>query len=119
MARRVAQPPIQIDRRDPERHDFWLPFAIVLIAVSLFFAGTRHLTGMETESGDAATESQLIKAFAKGGLERVTTVTVLDPALFGDPAALAMMLERMAGEPIQPHRARYRVNTGAADPCPT
>jgi hypothetical protein len=119
MARRIAQPSIQIARRDPERHDFWLPFAVVLIAVSLLFVGSRHMTGLETEIGDAATETQLIKAFAKGGLERITPVTLLDPVLFEDPAALATTLERMAREPAGAHRSRYRVNTGAADPCPT
>jgi hypothetical protein len=119
MARRVPQPPIQIDRRDPERHDFWLPFAIVLVAAVLLVAGTRHLTVLETQLGEAATEPQLIKAFANGGLERVNTLTFPDPALFEDSAALGAMLEQLADPMAQAPRPRYRVNTGAADPCPT
>jgi hypothetical protein len=110
---------MQADRRDSEQHDFWLPFAIVLIAVSLLLVGTRHITGLETESGEAARETELIKAFSKGGLERVAPVTTFEPALFNDPAALAVVMERMAVESAQSSRLRYRVNTGAADPCPT
>jgi hypothetical protein len=91
----------------------------VLVAAVLLVAGTQHLTGLETQLGEVATEPQLIKAFASGGLERVDTLTLPDPALFEDPAALAAMLERWSDATVQAPRSRYRVNTGAADPCPT
>lgn len=116
---RIPQPPMQADRRDPEEHGFWLPFAIVLVAASLLLLGTRHVTSLETEGGEAARETELIKAFSRGGLERVSAATTFAPALFDDPAALAVVLERMAGDSAQSSRLRYRVNTGAVDPCPT
>jgi len=119
MLKRVEQPPVNPLLRDPERHDFWPAFILVIIAGMLLFCGGWHVTRVETSDGDAAREIQLIKAFASGGLQFVDSVSVPDPASFDDPAAAAEALERMAREEAKGSRIKYRVNTGAADPCPT
>lgn len=116
---RVPQPPVNAALRDPERHSFWLAFVGMLVAAILLVGGTRHLTGMETVDGGIATEMQLVRAFTSGGLEQVETVTVVDPAAFNDPAAAAVALERMVEQEAGAPRFKFRVNTGATDPCPT
>lgn len=119
MRKRVEQPPVNPRLRDPERHDFWPAFILVIVAGALLLCGGWHVTGVETSEGGGAREIQLIKAFAKGGLQVVDSISVPDPALFQDPAAAAEALERMAREEAKGLRIKYRVNTGAADPCPT
>lgn len=119
MFQRVSQPPVNPARRDPERHDFWPPFILVLIAGILLLCGGWHRTNLETTEGDAAREVQIIKSFASGGLQAVDSAAVPDPASFSDPAAAAAALERMARAEARGSRLKYRVNTGAADPCPT
>jgi len=119
MRKRVEQPPVNPALRNPERHDFWPPLALVLIAGVLIFCGGWHVTNLETTDGEAAREVQLIKALASGGLQVADSVSVPDPASFDDPAAAAEALDRMAREEAQGSRIRYRINTGAADPCPT
>ena len=119
MRKRIAQPPIDPLRRDPERHDFWPGFIGTLIAALVVLCGVGHATRVETTDGNAAYESQLVKSFTCGGLKAEDPVKVVDPATFDDPAAAAAALERMAREEARSFRIRYRVNTGAADPCPT
>ncbi len=119
MFARVTQPPVNPRLRDPERHDFWPGFILVIIAAALLLCGGWHVTRVETSDGDAAREIQLIKSFAKGGLQVVDSAAVPDPASFADPAAAAEALERMAREEAKGFHLKYRVNTGAADPCPT
>jgi len=119
MRERVAQPPVNPRLRDPERHDFWPPFILVLISVILLLCGAWHVTNVDTTDGDSARELQLIRSFTSGGLQAVNPVSVPDPATFEDPAAAAAALERMAREEARTFRLKYRVNTGAADPCPT
>jgi hypothetical protein len=119
MLKRVTQPPINPLLRDPERHDFWPGFILSIIAVVLLFSGGRHLTNVETTDGNTALEVQLIKSFTSGGLKVLDPVAVSDPASFEDPAAAAAALDRMAREEARVFRIKYRVNTGAAAPCPT
>lgn len=119
MRKRVPQPPVQASLRDPERHDFSPGFILSLTAALLLFAGARHVTSVETTDGQAASEFQLVKSFTCGGLKALDPVSVVDPASFDDPAAAAAALERMAREEAGSFRVKYRVNTGAADPCPT
>jgi len=119
MLKRVEQPPVNPSLRDPERHDFWPPFILVIIAGVLLLCGGWHVSSVETTDGDAAREVQLIKSFARGGLQVVDSVAVPDPASFDDPAAAIDALDRMAQEEARGFRIKYRVNTGAADPCPT
>ena len=119
MRERVKQPPVNPLLRDPERHDFWPGFILVIIAGILMLCGGWHVTNVETTEGNTAREFQLIKSFTSGGLQVVDSVFVPDPASFEDPAAAAAALERMAQEEAKGFRIKYRVNTGAADPCPT
>ena len=119
VRKRVAQPPVDPLRRDPERHDFWPGFILTIIAALVLFSGVGHLTTVETTDGNTAYEFQLVKPFTSGGLKAMDSVTVPDPASYDDPAAAAAALERMAREEAKAFRIKYRVNTGAADPCPT
>ena len=116
---RVPQPPVNSLLRNTERHDFWPGFVIALVAAILLFCGARHVTGVETQEGDSAWEAQLVKAFARGGLQFQAAAPLDDPAVFQDPNAAAAAMDRAARVADLPLRARYRVNTGAADPCPT
>jgi hypothetical protein len=119
MRRRVPQPPVEASRRAPEPHDFSPGFILGLIAALLLFAGARHVTSVETTDGHAASELQLVKSFTCGGLKAMDSVSVPDPASYDDPAAAAAALERMARDEAKSSRVKYRVNTGAVDPCPT
>lgn len=119
MFKRVPQPPVRAALRDPEQHDFWPGLVLSLVAALLLFGGARHVTGLETDEGGAAREIELVRAFARGGLERVRAPAVIDPAMYADPLEAAAALERLAQEDGRAPRAGFRVNTGAADPCPT
>ena len=121
MLKRVEQPPVNPLLRDPERHDFWPAFILVIIAGMLLFCGGWHVTRVETSDGDAAREIQLIKSFASGGLQFVDSVSVPDPASFDDPAAAAAAVEGWERESARAAatRGKVRVNTGATAPCPT
>ncbi|MBM3878592.1 MAG: hypothetical protein FJ387_02580 [Verrucomicrobia bacterium] len=119
MRRTVPQPPVDPLLRDAERHDFWLGLGVALVAIILLLSGARHVTGIETEPGQSARETQLVRAFARGGLEFQEAVISLDPALFEDPSQAAAALDRAARIVELPLRDRYRVNLGAKDPCPT
>ena len=116
---RIPQPPVDPLRRDPEHHDFWPGFILVVIAIALIGTGATHVTSVETTDGDSAWEAQLIKAFSCGGLLVEDAVPVTDPALFDDPAAAAAALEELAQAEEGSFLFKYVVNTGASDPCPT
>jgi hypothetical protein len=119
MARTRSQPPINRNLRSPEHHDFWPGFAVAIAAAVFILLGALHTTRVETTDGSNAREFQLIKAFARGGLEVLPAVSAPDPAQFNDPALAIAALERMAQEEAKGKLLRYRVNLGAADPCPT
>ena len=117
--RHVPQPSIVARLRDPEHHDFWLGLAVALIALILLALGGSHLTGVQTQDGDSARETQLTKAFARGGLEFQEARVRLDPTALADPSRAAAAMDRAARVADLPLRDRYRVNTSAAHPCPT
>ncbi len=116
---RVPQPPVQASLRSPERHDFWPGAILAVVAAVLLFCGVRHVTGVETTDGESAREHELVKAFARSGLQLAPPPRPPDPASYEDPAAAAAALERFAREESSRPRLKYRVNTGAVDPCPT
>ena len=92
-----------------EQHDFWPGFIAALIGVILAFCGARHLTGIETVDGGTAWETQLIKAFAFGGLQYADRMA--PPARRPnpeDPDATAEALERWARTRQLPRRRRGR-----------
>jgi hypothetical protein len=120
--KRIAQPPLNPARRDPERHDFWPGFIMALIAVVLIYCGAQHLTGVETVGGAAATEIQLVRAFSSGGLQYATRVAGAEAPRPGvDAATAAAELERWAREQAGKAAPGWtiRVDTGAKTPCPT
>jgi hypothetical protein len=114
MLKRVPQPAVNPALRDVERHAFWPGFAAVLIGLILAFCGARHLTAIETVAGGTAWETQLMKAYASGGLQYPKAIP---PPPDGDPAALERWVQQYAnaGQP----RWKVRVDTAATTPCPT
>jgi len=123
MFRRVPQPTVVPGLRDPERHSFWPGFVGVLIGLVFLLAGARHLTGVETTDGDNAWETQLMKAFANGGLRYPgdEPPPPPPPPRFDDPAANAEALDRWARQNAQAEAPKWkvRVDIGANTPCPT
>jgi hypothetical protein len=119
MRKRKPQPPIDRQARAEERHDFWPTMILVVVASACLVNGARRLTEIGTEMGSSATEPQLVFAFSRGGLEYVDAAPAPDFDAAGDPAAAAAALERLERWDARPQRMRYRVNTGAATPCPT
>jgi hypothetical protein len=119
MRKRVPQPPVNPIRRDPERHDFWLGCFLTIVAGSFVIWGAVHTTAVDTTDGNSAREFQLVKSFTCGGLKAEAAVKPPDPTQYSDPATLAEALERMAREEARSPRLKYRVNVGAASPCPT
>ncbi len=113
----TPQPPINPALRDRERHDFWVGFIFALIGLLVLFCGTRHMTGLDTVEGNSAWEMQLVKAFTSGGLEYTMPGTMAEPPPPDDPAAEARFAERRSMS--TPAKLKYRINTGAQNPCPT
>jgi hypothetical protein len=116
---RIPQPPIRPRQRGTEDRDFWPAFIVVVVAILLLYTGANHQTRLETLDGHAASATQLIQAFATGGLIFEQPAIPSDPALFDDPILAAAEMDRAAEIADLPLRDRYRVNTGAVDPCPT
>ena len=73
---RVSQPPIDPIVRSSEHHEFWPGLILTLVAGALILCGAFHRTRLETTDGNSAREFQLIKAFARGGLEVLPAVNV-------------------------------------------
>jgi len=119
MLRRIPQPPINLSVRGAERHDFWAGFVLGIIGLVVLLCGTQHLTDVDTVEGNTAWESQLIKAFASGGLEYVDLAAPPDPSAWDDPVTAAAALAQMERSSGKGARMKLRVNTGAANPCPT
>ena len=114
---RVPHPPVNPALRDSERHDFWPGFVASLIGLILVFCGARHLTGVDTKDGGSAWETQLVKAFAFGGLQFADRMAPPPPPSGDDPEAL----ERWARQNRSPETPpwKVRVDTSARTPCPT
>lgn len=120
MARtRVPQPPVVPAQRDPEHHAFWPGFLVAAVAVLFLLLGARNLTAVLTEDDEPAWETQLVKAFARGGLQFQEARVRLDPTALADPGRAAAAMDQAARIADLPLRERYRVNPTAAHPCPT
>jgi len=113
---RIPQPPIRAATRNPEHHDFWPGFAVALIGGVLVFAGSRHMTALETVDGGTAWETQVIRAFAHGGMRYVPR----GPAASGSPGN-PVTFEGPLGGGADPGltTSMVRIDTGAKTPCPT
>lgn len=123
MFKRVPQPPVRAGLRSLERHRFWPGFVAALAGIMLAGVGVWRLTGIETAEGGQATEIQLIKAYASGGLqfpEQVSTPPP-PPPMMDDPGAMAEALARWDQENArrEPPSWKVRVDVSAKAPCPT
>lgn len=119
MSARIVQPPIDPAARDPERHDFWAGFIPALIGLLVIVCGARHMTNVDTVEGNTAWETQLVKALSSGGLEYMDAAAAPPPTAMQDPFTAAAALERVERQNAKAARIKFRVNTGAANPCPT
>ena len=121
LMRRILQPPVDPALRDREHHTFWLPFIGSAVCVVLIFCGARHLTGIETVDGSTAWETQLVKAYASGGLKYAEVSSAPPAPVPGDPTATALALERWERQKMSEASGprKVRVDTAAATPCPT
>ncbi len=121
MIRRVPQPPMNPTRREREQHEFWPGLIGALIGVVLVFCGARHLTAVETVGGGTAWETQLMKAYASGGLQFPSQIAPPPPPRLDDPAAAAEALDRWARQTAKASAPTWkvRVDTEAKTPCPT
>jgi hypothetical protein len=117
--KKVPQPPIQREARDPERHSFWPGSAAVLIGLAVLVCGARHITSVETTEGDAVREAQLVKAFSSGGIQYVDLSVPAPPPDVTDPVAMAQYLERLDRQALAGPKWKVKVNAGANTPCPT
>jgi hypothetical protein len=116
---RVAQPPINPALRRAEQPSFWTGLALLLVAFIFLLSGATHLTGIETTDGKPAREFELVKAFARGGLIDANAPAPLDLSILDDPSAAAAAFEQLDRQSTQPRKMKYRVDSGAANPCPT
>jgi hypothetical protein len=119
--KRIPQPPVNPALRARERHDFWPGFVAALAGVVVAFSGARHLTGVDTVDGNAASETQLVKAFSSGGVQYADQLAPPPPPDFNATANPAEALERWAKQQANaaPPTWKVRVDTTAAAPCPT
>jgi hypothetical protein len=122
MFRRVAQPPLNPVRRDPERHGFWPGSIVAAIGLGLVLIGAQRSTGLSTTDGQPARETELIRAFSHGGLQYADRMTPRPPPVpTGDPAVDAAALTRWDREQASAETPAWklRVDPWAKTPCPT
>lgn len=118
---RVPQPPVNPAARDLERHDFWPGLAAVLAGAAVLLCGARHFTSVDTASGGTATEVQLVKAFASGGLQYASEQSAPPPPNLAGVANPSEALDRWARQQsnVQAPTWKIRVDLGAKAACPT
>jgi hypothetical protein len=123
MLRRVPQPPINPALRSPERHDFWTGIILAVIALAILVSGARHLTKVDTTNENAASETDLMRAFATSGIKYASQMNTAPPPppVDADPAKAAEALERWAKTHAKDTEPTWkiRVDTEAKTPCPT
>ena len=119
MSRRVAQPPVNPSARDLENRDGWRGLVFALAALALILCGARHMTGVDTLSGESAHEIQLSKAFSSGGLQYSDPAALPNPSILNDPNKSAAAFEQLQKRDRKLDKLKYRVDTGASAPCPT
>jgi hypothetical protein len=122
MFRRVAQPALNPASRNREEHDLWTGLVLALVGLGMVLCGARHLTAVPTVAGGTAWETQLVKAYATGGLEYPKMEPPPPPKENEeDPARSAAAFEKWAkqAEEFKAPTWKVRVDTSAKTPCPT
>jgi hypothetical protein len=119
--KRVPQPPVQPALRASEEHSFWPGFILAVVGLVLLLSGARHATGVDTINGTPAQETELIKAFSKGGLQYASRIAPPPPPKITDQANVQEALQQWQSERANtpPPTWKVRVDTGATTPCPT
>jgi len=121
--RRVPQPPINPAARPLETREFWPGFIAAVIGLVLAYSGARHFTKIETVDGGTASEIELVRAYAFGGLQFGSKVAPPPPPrpIPDNPAATAEAMYRWEQQraEFKPPTWKVRVDTAAAAPCPT
>jgi hypothetical protein len=121
MFQRVPQPPVNRALRAREGHDFRVGLVAALAGAAVLLCGALHLTHVGTVDGGTARETQLVKAFASGGLQYPDQVGPPPPPKLDGVANPAEALDRWAKQraAFQPPTWKIRVDTAAETPCPT
>ncbi len=121
MTKRIPQPPVNPALRSLEHHDFWPGLAVAVAGLALLYYGARHMTSVDTVDGEAAWETQIIKAFSTSGLQYANRQPAPRPPKLDGVANPAEVLDRWAQEQAnkQPAAWKIRVDVGAKTPCPT
>lgn len=121
MFKRVPQPPVNPASRPRERHDFWPAFVATVAGLVVTFCGVRHVTGVDTTAGAAATEAQLVKAFSSSGVQYASAQAAPPPpnleGVANPDEALARWAKQQAN--VQPPAWKIRVDLDAKAACPT
>ncbi len=94
---------------------------MTLAGVTVLFGGIRHLTGVDTTDGNAASEVQLMKAFSTAGVQYADQQAPPPPPNLDNVANPAEALDRWAKEQAnrQPPAWKIRVDISAQAACPT
>ena len=92
---------------------------MTLVSVVILFCGATRRTEVATQSGESASEIQLMKAFASGGLHYTQPYALPDPSILDDPVRAAAAFERLQQRNRKLDKIKYRVEVGATTPCPT
>jgi hypothetical protein len=119
MTRRVAQPPMDRLTRSREEHAFWPGALVAVLGLCLGYVGWNRVTGVETLEGGVATEAQVNRAFAHGGVRPVQVQVVPPPGFQPPPWAQPGLPPATVYARGADGRLLYRIDGGAVDPCPT
>jgi hypothetical protein len=121
MSKRMPQPLIDPSRRDLEAHGFVAGSCIAALGLLLTIIGASHLTSAQTTEGGRARETDLVKAFAYGGITYIEPEAPPPPVPTGDPAVDAAALDRWERQldQVVSGARKLRVDTGAKAACPT
>jgi hypothetical protein len=121
MFKRIPQPPLVAAQRASEHHEFWPGLVAAVLGVMLAVVGGRHMTGVDTTEGGTAWETQLMKAFASGGLQYANRLPPPPPPRMDQSPGSLQALERWERQNARAEAPSWkiRVDIGAKAACPT
>lgn len=117
---RIPQPPINPQARDREAHGPWAAALLIVLGVAASAFGVLRTTGVETKSGDIASEMQVNQAMVHGGV----TDRAKEPPRKVPWEMLPPELREAGAPPVyaevpQEGKARFRIDLSAKAACPT